>query len=77
MRSWLSRLLAAVLCAVCLMPAPLSAYYYNFTMVVTIATGTTAVTISIITEGAIIVTEFGWSLAMVIPDTTGIGEAQN
>jgi hypothetical protein len=29
MRSWFSRFLAAVLCAVCLIPAPTSAYYYR------------------------------------------------
>jgi hypothetical protein len=54
-------------------------------MVVTIATATTAITIgiltaattiSIFTKGAIIVTELGWSVARVVPDTTAIGEAR-
>ena len=53
-------------------------------MVVTIRTATTAITIGIITagttisivpRGAIIVIELGLSLAMVVPDTTAIGEA--
>ena len=54
-------------------------------MGVTIATATTVITIGIITagtiisifiRGAIIVTEFGWPTATVVPDTTAIGEAR-
>ena len=34
-------------------------------------------TISIITRVAIMVSEFGWSVATVVPDTTAIGKAAN
>ena len=44
-------------------------------MAVTISIITTGTTISIVTRGAIIVIELGWSAATVVPDTTGIGEA--
>ena len=55
-------------------------------MATTIATATTAITIgiilagttiSIITKDAIMVSEFGWSVATVAPATTVIGEAAN